>query len=315
MAPKYLTKSERLPHYSRQDLHRMTPTLRRLSMADHSRFPNPSWGWCPLACTILFALTCCAPPPPPAEEAGNPGRDYAAIQAEVREEQRSVAQAYREEHAGELPTTAEEVIARHLEAVGGREAFDTIQTLVLRFTAHSTSGTAGELVRYHKKPLHYRQQMIGSPRAAVTDGERFWWVNSDGWESDPEEVGAYSAFISMDNHSIDPGALGITHELLGVSALDGDPGFEVKRILPGGDEEVLYFSALSGLLTARRTSYPLLAESWFSFWDYRDLGGVRIPFVHIRSVGEMGPPHGLVLQSVEVNVPLPDSLFLPPAER
>lgn len=246
------------------------------------------------------------------EEGGDP--DYGARQAEARRRSEAAAEAFRLEHAGELPTTAEEVIAGHLEAVGGRQAFDTIQTMVLHFTVHSSAGNGGELVRYHKKPLRYRQQASGSPRAAVTDGVRSWWAGPDGWE-EMEGGGGYGPLISMDNHMVDPGAMGIVHELVGVAALDGSPGFEVRRIWPGGEEEILYFSAGSGLLTARRTSYPLMAESWFSYWDYRDLGGVHIPYVLIRSVGEFGPPHGLVLKSVEINVPLPDSLFLPPGER
>ena len=263
----------------------------------------------------VLALVACqdSSVPPPSE--GSPTPDYAAVQERVRQRGEAVLEAFLEEQGGDLPTTAKEIIARHLEVVGGREAFDTIQTMVLRFTAHSTAGTGGELVRYHKKPHQYRQQNEGSTRAAVTDGESFWWIGPEGWEAAPEEAVGYLSLISMDNHLVDPGAMGITHELVGVSALDSDPGFEVNRIWPDGREEVLFFSALSGLLTAVRSSYPLLAESWFSYWDYRDLGGVRIPFVHIRSIGELGPPHGLVLQSVEVNVPLPDSLFLPPEMR
>jgi hypothetical protein len=31
-------------------------------------------------------------------------------------------------------------------------------------------------------------------------------------------------------------------------------------------------------------------------------------------IGDLGPPHGLVLKSVEINVPLPDSLFISPEE-
>ena len=248
-------------------------------------------------------------------EPGEDGEtDYAAIQARQRQRGEAVVEAYLQEHAHDLPATAEEVFARHLEAVGGREAFDTIRTMVMRFTAHGTAGTVGELVRYYRKPLWYRQQMSASPRAAVTDGDHFWWVGPDGWEADPDETG-YRNLLSMDNHLIDPGAMGIVHELMGVEALDGDPGFEVRRIWPDGNEQVLYFSAVSGLLTAVRASYPLMAESWFSYWDYRDLGGVPLPFVHIRSIGEFGPPHGLVLKSVEINVPLPDSLFLPPEGR
>lgn len=268
----------------------------------------------PVLLLLLTLLSCQEIPTPETgpEDAGGP--DYEAIQARVRQQGEEVAEAYRREYANDLPTTAEEVIARHLEAVGGREAFDTIETMVMRFTAHGTAGNIGELARYYKKPLHYRQKMAASPRAAVTDGERVWWVGPDGWEEAENETG-YLPLASMDNHLIDPGAMGIVHELIGVTAMDGDPGFHVRRLWPHGTEDLLFFSAVSGLLTAIRSEYPLMAESWFSYWDYRDLGGVRVPFVHIRSVGDFGPPHGLVLQSVEINVPLPDSLFIPPEER
>jgi hypothetical protein len=241
------------------------------------------------------------------------GPDYAAIQARARQRNQEAAEDFRRENQDRLPASAEEVLSRHLEAIGGAEAFDTIQTMVLRFTAHGTSGTIGDLVRYHKKPLHYRQQMTGSPRAGVTDGRRFWWAGPEGWE-EADEPG-YVILASMDNYVVDPGRIGIRHELVGVAALDNDPGFEVRRIWPHGQEDVLFFSAVSGLLTGVRSPYPLMAQSWFSYWDYRDLGGLRLPFVHIRSMGELGPPHGLVLKSVEINVPLPDSLFLPPEER
>jgi hypothetical protein len=264
-------------------------------------------------------LYSCAGEAPPEQEAGpgqdaSLGPDYGAIQAQARQRDREVAESYGQENEGRLPESAEEVLARHLEAVGGAEAFDTIQTMVLRFTAHGTSGTIGELVRYHRKPLHYRQQMMGSTRAGVTDGHRVWRVGPDGWEEAENEPG-YVALASMDNYIINPEGVGIRHELIGVAAQDGDPGFHIRRTWPHGQEDLLFFSAVSGLLTGVRSPYPLMAQSWFSYWDYRDLGGIRIPFVHIRSIGDMGPPHGLVLKSVEINVPLPDSLFLPPEER
>jgi hypothetical protein len=252
------------------------------------------------------------------EEAGAPAEtpeepDYSAIQAQARQRNQEVAENFRRENQDRLPVSADEVLARHLEAIGGAQAFDTIQTMVLRFTAHGTSGTLGELIRYHKKPLHYRQEGMGSPRAGVTDGQRFWWAGPDGWEAADEP--GYMILASMDNYTVDPGRTGIRHELVGVGALDNDPGYEVLRIWPHGREDLLFFSAVSGLLTAVRSPYPLMAQSWFSYWDYRDLGGLHLPFVHIRSIGDLGPPHGLVLKSVEINVPLPDSLFLPPEER
>jgi len=232
----------------------------------------------------------------------------------LRREDQEIAAAYAEEHASELPSTVEEVLARHLEAAGGRDAFDSIHTMVLRFSAQNSEGSFSELVRYHKKPLHYRQESPNSQRAAVSDGHRVWWVTEAGWEEAEGETG-YLRLISMDNHFIDPNAIGLTHEYVGVTAVDGTPGFLVRRTWPHGESHELFFSARSGLLTAERSESPLTANSWFSYWDYRDIGGILFPHVHIRSIGEVGPPHGLVLQSAEINVALPDSLFLPPEER
>jgi hypothetical protein len=267
-----------------------------------------------MALLLLTTLPflCCTDTEPPSD--GEPTTATAAHE-EARDalerRNREAAEAFRLEQGGGLPTTAEEVMARHIELVGGREAFDTIQTMVLRFTAEGSTGTVGELLRFFKKPLLYRQQMVGSDQAAVTNGTRVWRVRSGRWEVAEGETG-YLPLASMDNHLIAPELAGIRHELVGVAALDGDPGFEILRIWPHGEQELLFFSAVSGLLTARKTDYRLTPESWFSYWDYRDFGGVRLPVVHIRSIGDLGPPHGLVLQSVEINVPLPDSLFLPP---
>ena len=276
--------------------------------ASRLRFSNLSF------LLLLTLAGCGTSPPADSGSGGGVGQDYEAIQAQARQRDQEVAEAFRLDHAADLPASAEEVLNRHLVAVGGRDAFDTIRTMVQHFSAHSTAGSMGELVRYYKKPFLYRQKASASPRAAVTDGDRFWMVGSEGWEEGTGE-NDYLPFLSMDNHVIVPETLGIVHELVGVAAMDGDPGFQVRRIWPNGKEDLLYFSALSGLLTAVRSEYPLMPDSWFSFWDYRDLGGVRIPYVHIRSIGEFGPPHGLVLQSVEINVPLPDSLFIPPSER
>jgi hypothetical protein len=264
---------------------------------------------------LLGCLFACQEATDPAPSLSEPEvDDFEAVRTRMRQQDLEIAAAYVADNATDIPETVGEVFDRHLEAVGGKEAFDSIDTLVLRFTAQNSSGSFAEMVRYYKKPLHYRQKMSISPRAAVTDGSRVWWVTDDEWELAEGET-SYLAVSSMDNHLIDPGALGIEHDLTGVVAVDGEPGFLVRRIWPHGSEDELFFSAASGLLTGMRRESPLTPESWAVYWDYRDVGGVLFPFVHIRTIGDTGPPHGLVLQEAQINVPLPDSLFLPPDER
>lgn len=277
-----------------------------------------------LSVTLLISLlaTACEPAESPQTEmpstdspsaAPSGGRDYAQIQREWADRLETVAMEFRRTQGDALFTTAEEVIARYLEVVGGREAFDTIRTMVMRLSGHGPMGQLVEIERYYKRPLHYRQQARGSESAAVTDGRHLWQVTPQGWEE--VEGSAYFRLASIDGHFIEYEEWGISYELLGVTALDSDPGYSVRRRWPDGSEETLFFSATSGLLTAVQSEYIIHPASWFSYWDYRDLGGVRIPHVQIRSVGELGPPHGAVVESVEINVPLPDSLFVPPEER
>ena len=56
-------------------------------------------------------------------------------------------------------------------------------------------------------------------------------------------------------------------------------------------------------------------ESFFSFWDYQEIEGIKIPFVQIRNVGLIGPPHGLVIKKVLINIPMENSMFVPLGEK
>ena len=56
-------------------------------------------------------------------------------------------------------------------------------------------------------------------------------------------------------------------------------------------------------------------KSFRSYWNYRDAGGVKIPFVFMRNMGSLEPPHGGVVEEVRINVPLDDALFLPPGHK
>ena len=91
----------------------------------------------------------------------------------------------------------------------------------------------------------------------------------------------------------------------------------LERTYRDGHREDLYFSEATGLMTEMVSEYPdgnPMMISAMSYWDYRDVGGIRIPHVFIRNVGELGTPHGGVVQEVRINEELGDDLFLPPGE-
>lgn len=213
---------------------------------------------------------------------------------------------------GSLATTAEEVIQRHIEAIGGEEAWRSVNTMVVKFCAQG-GGYEFRMVRMYKRPHFYRQGMEGSDRFMATDGERIWSVGPDGWTQ--IEDNAYIRMGSPDSGFIDYQQSDISYEFIGLDTIDNAPVYHLKRTFSDGFEEDLFFSVESGLLIEILSEYiqgsPFM-HSYMSYWHYRDVGGVKIPHVFIRNVGSLGPPHGGVVEEVQINVPLDDELFVPP---
>jgi hypothetical protein len=211
-----------------------------------------------------------------------------------------------------LASTADEVINRSLEATGGREAWEAIQTMIVVFSLQSTSGDQSRMVRMYKRPSFYRQGLEGSSNFTATDGRTVWRVSGDKWQ-ETEDV--LLRFASMDSWLINYESVGISYAFVGFDHINGSPVYRLRRTYRDGVEEDLYFSAFSNLLTEIRSDYiqgrPFM-KSFMSLWNYRAVDGVKIPFVFIRNLGPLEPPHGGVVEEVRINVPLDNALFLPP---
>jgi len=218
-----------------------------------------------------------------------------------------------EKNKNSLAKTAEDVIARSLEATGGRKAWEAIKTMVVVFSIQTTAGEQTRMVRMYKRPSLYRQGLEGSPDFIATDGTMCWNVTGGEWKKEASNF--YLPSVSMDNWLLDYEAAGIRYEFMGYDHLNGSPVYHLRRTYRDGFVEDLHFSAITNLLTEVRSDYvqrqPFM-KSYRSLWNYREVNGVKIPYVFIRNLGSLEPPHGGVLEDVRVNVPLDDTLFLPP---
>jgi hypothetical protein len=45
------------------------------------------------------------------------------------------------------------------------------------------------------------------------------------------------------------------------------------------------------------------------FYDYRDIGGIRIPFMWVRTFDNVGPPHVMVVEEATINEDFGDDFF------
>lgn len=222
--------------------------------------------------------------------------------------------SFLKENEGKLAATAEEVIEKHIQATGGREAWQAIKTMVIIFSIQSTGGEQTRLVRMYKRPFYYRQGPESSDQFTATDGESVWSVKGDNWRDLGESGAPYIRFASIDNWFIDYAAKGVSYTFIGLEYLNGSPVYHLRRTFWDGFQQDLFFSATTNLLTENRSDYiqtlPFM-KSYMSYWNYRDVEGIRIPFVFIRNVGSLGPPHGGIVEEVKLNVPLDDALFVP----
>ncbi len=222
------------------------------------------------------------------------------------------------ENEGKLATTAEEVIERHIEATGGREAWKAVKTMVVVFSVQSTRGQQPRLVRMYKRPYFYRQGFEDSDQFTATDGKSVWEVSEKGWRKWEGESNSYARMASIDNWFIDYSKKGVSYIFIGLVYLEGSPVYHLRRTFWDGSQQDLFISALTNLLTEVKSDYVQMMpfmKSYLSYWNYRDVGGVKIPYVFIRNVGSLGPPHGGVVEDVKINVPLDDSLFIPPKDK
>jgi len=219
---------------------------------------------------------------------------------------------------GKLAATAEEVIERHIEATGGREAWKAVKTMVLVFSVQSTRGLQTRLVRMYKRPHFYRQGLESGGQFTATDGESVWNVSDKGWRKVEGDSNPYIRMASIDNWFIDYSTKKVSYTFIGLEFLESSPVYHLRRTFWDGFQQDLFFSAFTNLLTEIKSDYiqdqPFM-KSYLSYWNYRDADGIKIPYVFIRNVGSLGPPHGGVVEEVKINVPLDDALFTPPKDK
>ena len=83
-------------------------------------------------------------------------------------------------------------------------------------------------------------------------------------------------------------------------------------MFPDGYAEDLYFEADSGLLRMRVEDNGRAKRV---FYDYRDVGAVRYPFVTATVFDGLEPPHLFIVDEVTLNVALDEGFFAPRAQR
>jgi outer membrane lipoprotein-sorting protein len=173
--------------------------------------------------------------------------------------------------------------------------------------------------RPHKSRLEL--QFSGKTAVQVFDGSAGWKVRPYLNRNDVEPFSAAELQLEskkpeLDGPLVDYAAKGTKVELAGVEPVEGSPAYKLKVTAKSGVVQNIWIDAKSFLDVKVEGSPRRMDGRMRTVWvyqrDFRDVQGVKIPFVLETAVDGYRETHKITLTKVTVNPKLDDALFTKP---
>ena len=221
--------------------------------------------------------------------------------------------------------TADELVAKHVEARGGMEKLRAIRSLRVEGTrARSGGGFETTFLELKKRPGAMRTEttMQGLTMIRAYDGKDGWTIQPFRGRREPERLSAdalkemaYDADLA--GPLVDAAAKGNRVDAVGTEVVDGTEALKLRVSRPTGDVDYVYLDP-DYFLEIRRVSQRKVrgaeVETQTDFGEYERVGGVYFPF-SIESRPRDQPERGqrIRITKAEANVALDDAIFGFPA--
>ncbi len=200
--------------------------------------------------------------------------------------------------------TANDVIARYIEAIGGKDNLLSVKDITLTASTEM-QGMPLTLKTYRKAPdklkvvvgsggMVFSTQLFDGQRGAISSP-----MGSEILEGDALEEMKIQAILNIE---LEYEKHGIIATLQGIEAVSGKDAYKVELTYPSGSVITDYFDVESGL-KAKSSRVTGITE----YTDYQEVDGMLFPFRLKQAAG----PQVLDLQviSIELNAGLPDDAF------
>jgi hypothetical protein len=220
--------------------------------------------------------------------------------------------------------TVDEIIAKSIQAQGGLEKLESVQTLRIKGKIDAGFFRADTL-QQNKRPDKVREEATiqGLTEVQAYDGKTGWQVNPFGGRRDPEmlsqdDVKSLQVDADINGPLVDYKKKGHKAELVGHDSVEGTDCFKIKLTLKNGDIRTYYLDADSYLEIKLETQTMVrgeIHENETYYGDYEEVGGIYYPFAY--EVGQKGDPNRtkFTLEKIEQNVAIDDSVFAMPVTK
>ena len=219
--------------------------------------------------------------------------------------------------------TADEIIARSIQRVGGLERIRSIQTL--RRTGKYTGGGGFEakVVEENARPNLVRQEFALQGMTGITayDGKTGWKIEPWEGKKDPEPLGEEEMKGILEDSDFDGPLVnykqkGNKVEFAGMDEVEGTDVFKLKATLPNGDVFWYYMDTdhyVPIKIDTKRMVRGAEREYETMLGDYKEVSGWYLPFASESNVKGSPEKSQVVYAKIEANVPIADSRFNKPA--
>jgi hypothetical protein len=212
--------------------------------------------------------------------------------------------------------TVDEVINKHIEAVGGKENWKKVNTMKMEASL-SVQGMDIPINIYQVNNKSFRQDFTAMNMTGYTilNNDSGWSFNPLQGQSKPEplpadQLAAQKDQLDIQGEFVDYKEKGHKVELLGKEDIDGTEAIKVKLTRKSGSEAVFFFDPKTYYIIRAVSKMKINGqdiEQVSNLSNYTKLPeGIVIPFTMETS----GAPAPVIIKKIEVNPTLDPSLFI-----
>jgi outer membrane lipoprotein-sorting protein len=225
--------------------------------------------------------------------------------------------------AKDTALTVDQIIEKHIQAMGGLDKLKAIQSVTITGKAVLMGGQMeAPIVMKIKRPtsMHMEMSVQGKSFVQAFDGTTSWTINPFTGPPDPQKSNdedtqqAKDDADFIDGPLVDYKAKGNTVELIGKEDLEGTAAYKIKITKKGGSIEYQFMDAQTFLelrSSGKRKQMGQEAEVETTPSNYKAVNGVMMP--HSLSQKMNGNTMmDLTIEKIEVNAPIDDSIFALP---
>ena len=217
-------------------------------------------------------------------------------------------------------TTADELVAKNIEAKGGATALQNLQTLRVTGKMLVQEGQI-ELayLKIKKRPDQVRTEasLQGMTQVEAYDDKEGWKVSPFFGRKDPERMSADDVKALIEDSEIDGPLVdwktkGSTIEYLGTEDVDGTLAHKLKVVRKNGDVSFVYLDPdhfLEIRIITQRLENGAQVETETDLGDYEKINGVFFPFSLEGGPKGSTDKQKIVFEKAEANTPVDDTLF------